>query len=214
MYCSQTDIENLIGGPVRLAELANDTASSSSADAAVVAAIIAQGDAMIDAKIGQVYQTPVLVPVSGTVSSSSVTITGTGTTFSTQFKIGDRFWISLTKIFTVIGLTSDTALTLDIAPSPALSAATVYRVPAIVSQISKVYALFLCFARRPQQLEIPKAWLEMKKEAEQYLEDISNMMVSVPGAVLVSAEAEMFTPTTYPIVDFNNLSGISKFADF
>ena len=56
-YCTQTDLENRIS-PLTLAQLTNDTAGATSADASVLDSILALVDAQIDGKAGQVYTVP------------------------------------------------------------------------------------------------------------------------------------------------------------
>jgi phage gp36-like protein len=61
LYCTQGDLENRIG-VLQLAQLTNDTANPTTADTTVVAAIITKVCTEIDAKAGQVYVVPFIVP--------------------------------------------------------------------------------------------------------------------------------------------------------
>jgi hypothetical protein len=66
------------------------------------------------------------VPISGTVSSSGITVTGAGTAFTTELQVGDMLKsISQSRIVTAIN--SDTSLTVDAAPSPAWAASSAQR---------------------------------------------------------------------------------------
>lgn len=56
-YANQTDIENRISVKT-LAQLTNDTANATTANATIVAAILTNVDATIDAQVGGQYVTP------------------------------------------------------------------------------------------------------------------------------------------------------------
>jgi phage gp36-like protein len=64
-YCSQSDLEARIG-VLQLAQLTNDTAGATIADAVVVQALIEKSDREIDSKAGQVYTTPFMIPTNCT----------------------------------------------------------------------------------------------------------------------------------------------------
>lgn len=56
-YCSQTDVERRIS-TLTLAQLTSDTANSTTPNATIVDAILGRVDALIDARVGQVYTVP------------------------------------------------------------------------------------------------------------------------------------------------------------
>ena len=66
----------------------------------------------------------------GTVTASSTTVTGAGTTFQTDFKVGNQIHILDTagsQVRTIDAIASDTSLTVSSAFSPAIAAASNYR---------------------------------------------------------------------------------------
>jgi len=78
-------------------------------------------------------------------------------------------------------------------------------VPDVVKDISADLACYFALQRRPVNIEMPKAWDEAYKHALEQLEDISNMLLRLPTtATIESAESNIVTPTTDPIVDFND----------
>jgi len=65
-------------------------------------------------------------------------------------------------------------------------------IPNLVKQIFIDYTIYYCFLRRFSTLEVPKQWVENYKNAEQKLNDISNMLVQLDGNPTVfSTEANM-----------------------
>ncbi len=78
-------------------------------------------------------------------------------------------------------------------------------VPDVIKDISADLAVYFALQRRPVNIETPKAWQEAYKNALAQLEDISNMLLRLPTtATIASAEGNIVTPTTDPVVDFND----------
>jgi hypothetical protein len=203
-YSKQSDLEALVG-TLNLAMLTNDTANASTTDATVLGNLIAQADIAIDSKAGQVYQVPLLYAQTGTVSSSSTTVTGTGTKFTQigsglGFAVNDIMVGSDGQQFRVTAVASDVSATLD--GSPAWSAGTtIQRIPGEISLISRNLTAFMCFARRFSVTEIPKEWITIKANMDAMLDDISNELRNI-NAIIVSAESNMTTQTDLPVVNF------------
>ena len=71
-YSTQSDLETRITA-VNLARLCNDDLSNpTKADYGVVTALIARADAMIDAKVSQVYVVPLSTPIDVIIKSISI----------------------------------------------------------------------------------------------------------------------------------------------
>ncbi len=87
-------------------------------------------------------------------------------------------------------------------------------VPDQIIQISRNYAIFFLFGRRFTTLGIPDSWKEIKKQMDQLLDDISNMLVDLPNATLKSQEANVVPKEDYPAADFTNESGDSSVSLF
>lgn len=78
-------------------------------------------------------------------------------------------------------------------------------IPDKVKQIAIDFACFQAMQRRPANMPMPKEWDDANKAAMKDLEDISNMLLRLPDtATIASAESDMVTPTTDPLVDFND----------
>ena len=204
-YSKQSDLEALVG-TLTLAQLTNDTANASTTDTTVLGNLIAQADIAIDSKAGQVYQIPLLYTQPGTVSSSGTTVTGVGTSFT---QIGSGLGFSVNDIivgsdgqqFRVTAVASNTSLTVDTAPSGAWSNVTIQRIPGEISLISRNLTAFMCFARRFSVTEIPKDWVTIKQQMDQFLNDISNELRNI-NAIVASSESDVVTQTDLPVVNF------------
>lgn len=158
MYSSVKDLENRLGLS-NIATLTNDTGGSTTPDTAICQSLIAQGDAVIDGKLGQVYSIPLTTLLTGTVAATTTAMTGTGTKFLEELSLNDAIIGTDGQIGTVIGIASDIAATLAAAPSPAWSGMTVSVIPALVHQISITLACFFAFQRRPSEVQTPADWL-------------------------------------------------------
>ena len=163
MYCSQTDLQNSLGLSNLIAlsnDLANvDQSNVANINATVVNAKIAEADALIDAKLGQVYDVPLTTALTGTVVASSTAMVGTGTLFTTQLSVNDCILGTDGQNLVVIGITDDTHATLAGTPSPAWSGMTVKRIPALVHYISVTLSCFYLWQRRSTELDTPADWL-------------------------------------------------------
>lgn len=77
-------------------------------------------------------------------------------------------------------------------------------VPDIIKQIAISLAVYDSFQRRPTNIEMPKMWQTERDTALKTLEDISNMLVSMPDtATIASAESSMVVGNSLRI-DFND----------
>jgi phage gp36-like protein len=84
-------------------------------------------------------------------------------------------------------------------------------IPSLIRQISIDFSIYYCFLRRYSEIEVPKQWIDLYKDAKDKLEDVSNMMVQLDGEPTeVSEEADIVSK---PIqLDFYNpQSPLSRF---
>jgi hypothetical protein len=68
------------------------------------------------------------IPLTGTISSSANTITGTGTNFVTEFPVGTNLLVN-NELFIVKSVANSTYMTINVNPTTPLVEATSYRVP-------------------------------------------------------------------------------------
>ena len=67
------------------------------------------------------------IPLTGTISSSANTITGTGTTFATEFSVGSKLFAN-NQLFIVNGVANSTYMTINVNPSAPFIGTTGYKV--------------------------------------------------------------------------------------
>ena len=77
------------------------------------------------------------VPLTGTISSSANTITGTGTNFVTEFPVGTNLLVN-NELFIVKSVANSTYMTINVNPTAPLVGATGYRVPIPTYSFSSV----------------------------------------------------------------------------
>jgi phage gp36-like protein len=78
-------------------------------------------------------------------------------------------------------------------------------VPDLIKDIATDLACFKAMQRRPVNMEIPKAWTEINKDAMQQLQDIGEGKVNLPTtATLATTVADFTNAETTPLVDFND----------
>ena len=197
-YCEQTDLVNRVGS-TELARLTNDTAGSSSIDSTVVNSLIQRADATINAKCKQVYNTPLEKVLTGTIVSSTTTLTGTSTLFTTELEIGDPLKNRATgEIRLVASLTSATSATTSVAFTT-LSGATLYRIPQIIFTVSVDLACFFAMQRRFSSMEMPADWVRVydrimgTPQKKGILDQIADMELDL-GLTVASKEATITAP--------------------
>lgn len=78
-----------------------------------------------------------VLTLAGTASSSSTTVTGTSTTFTTSLRVGSKIIVGA-QVRTVTAIASDTELTTDTAFNPALSGATLLRWEEVVVALGQL----------------------------------------------------------------------------
>lgn len=198
-YSSQTDLENRIG-TLNLAHLTNDTSGATSVNATVASALIQRADAVINGICSQVYTTPLEEVLSGTISSSSTTLTGVGTLFTSELQIGDPVKNRATGEQQIIAsIASDTSATTVTAFTTPLSSATLYRVPQIIFSISVDLACFFAMQRRFSEMEMPSDWKSVwdrimgTPQKPGQLEMISNLQMDI-GLDVSSSESDIVVP--------------------
>jgi hypothetical protein len=70
-------------------------------------------------------------------------------------------------------------------------------------QIAIDYSIYYCFLRRFTEIDVPKQWVELYKDAKDKLDDVSNMLVQLDGSpTILSGEASIVSNT--PLLDFND----------
>ena len=67
------------------------------------------------------------IPLTGTISSSANTITGTGTTFATEFSVGSKLFAN-NQLFIVNSVANSTHMTINVNPSAPFIGTTGYKV--------------------------------------------------------------------------------------
>lgn len=77
------------------------------------------------------------IPLTGTISSSANTITGTGTNFVTEFPVGTNLLVN-NELFIVKSVANSTYMTINVNPTAPLVGATGYRVPIPTYSFSSV----------------------------------------------------------------------------
>jgi len=78
-------------------------------------------------------------------------------------------------------------------------------VPDLIKDIATDLACFKAMQRRPVNMEIPKAWIEINKDAMQQLQDIGEGKVNLPTTATMATTVSDFTNAeTTPLVDFND----------
>src|SRR5512135_2135544 len=111
MYSTILDLQNSLGLS-NLVALSNDTANvdqslSASINSSVCVAKIAEGDALIDAKLAQRYDVPLTTALTGTVSATTTAMTGSGTRFLTELSVNDVILGTDGQSIVVLGITSN-----------------------------------------------------------------------------------------------------------
>jgi hypothetical protein len=197
-YSTQTDLENRIGSS-NLARITNDTAGATTSTTAVVNSLIQRADALINGKCKQVYDTPLQEVLSGTISSSGVTLTGTSTAFTTELEIGDPLINRATGEIRIIdSITSATSATTSVAFTT-LASATLYRIPQIIHTISVDLACFSGMQRRFSEMEMPSDWKSVwdrimgTPQMKGLLDQIADLEIDI-GLSVTSDEASIVAP--------------------
>lgn len=165
MYSNSLDLQNTLGLGTLIA-LSNDDPSASAPplsstniSTSVVTAKIAEGDALINAKLAQRYTVPLTTALTGTVSATTTAMTGTGTLFTTELAVNDVIVGTDGQSIVVVGITSNLAATLAVAPSTPWSGMTVSRIPALIHYCSITLAGFYLWQRRSTEVVMPADWL-------------------------------------------------------
>ena len=205
-YCNQVHLENRIG-VANLAQLTNDTSGTSSPTAAIVTGLIQRADAMINAKAKSIYTIPLNKVLTGTISSSTTTLTGTGTVFTTELTIGDPLVNRATGEIRVIdSIASDTSAT-TVSAFTTLSSATLYLIPQIIHSISVDLACYYAMQRRFSEMELPEDWREIGRkilgtpQMNGLLDQIASLELSI-GLDILNAQSAIVAPTK--LIDFTD----------
>lgn len=203
MYCTQTDLENRIGGATRLAELCNETSGATSATAAIVNSLINKADAFINSYAAQVYDTPLYTALTGTIASSGVSLAGTSTLFLTELLIGTPVLnLATGEIRVVDSITSNTVATTSVAFTT-LSTATLQAIDRIIFDISVDLSCFYALQRRFSILAMPEDWKNVEKNAIDMLKKISDLFLVINADRGVSSkEADIVNLSDDPVIDF------------
>jgi len=206
-YSTQTDLENRIGS-ANLARLTNDTSGATTSTTAVVNSLIQRADALINAKCSQVFDTPLQEVLSGTVSSSTTTLTGTSSAFTTELEIGDPLInLATGEIRIVASISSATSATTSVAFTT-LASATLYRIPQIVFNISVDLACFFAMQRRFSEMEMPSDWKSVwdrimgTPQMKGLLDQIADLELETGLGAATSAEGIIVAPDQ--VVTFND----------
>lgn len=84
---------------------------------------------------------PVATQLIGSASSSTTTITGVGTSFTTDLTVGDYILLD-TQLRRVVTITGQQGLTVDVAPSPAVTGVTIKLVTTVILEPENVGLIF------------------------------------------------------------------------
>lgn len=69
-------------------------------------------------------------------------------------------------------------------------------IPEVIRQLSIDLSIYFCMSRRFAQMEIPKDWQEIYKQAMEKLQGISNLLIFLDGSpTILSAEGDIVAPT-------------------
>lgn len=205
-YCNQVHLENRIG-VANLTQLTNDTSGTSTPTAAIVSSLIQRADAFINAKAKACYDLPLREVLTGTISSSSTTLTGTDTLFLTELSIGDPVENPSTgEIRIIASIASNTSAT-TVEAFTALSSATLYRIPQIIHSISVDLACFYAMQRRFSEMQLPEDWREIGRkimgtpQMPGLLDQIASLELNI-GLTVASTQSAMVAPDK--LIDFTD----------